>query len=135
MRPDNRVAATHQNVLQSHSSMAATGLAYGMIQTNGQPVVYPPPHNNNSGSAPTYHSLQTPYGIPNMPNGSIAGPRQSGSRQYCSYLTYLEQLDKKRGRLFEGFDDIVKRFREVHPRTRYEDGVRRSEIANIDLTG
>jgi hypothetical protein len=53
----------------------------------------------------------------------------------CNYLEYLEQLDKKRGRLFEECDDIVKRFREVHPRTRYEDGVRRSEIANIDLTG
>jgi hypothetical protein len=49
-------------------------------------------------------------------------------------LENLEQLDKLRRSYFEGFDGIVKQFREVLPQTQDEDSTKRSEVASIDLT-
>jgi len=49
-------------------------------------------------------------------------------------LKDFERLDKKRDFCFEGFDDIVKQFREACSPTRSEEGTRNGEIASIDLT-
>jgi hypothetical protein len=48
-------------------------------------------------------------------------------------LENLEQLDKKRRSYFEGFDNIVKQFREVLPQTQDEESTKRIEVASIDM--
>jgi hypothetical protein len=49
-------------------------------------------------------------------------------------LENLEQLEKKRRDYFEGFDNIVKQFRENLSQTQDEESTKRSEVASIDLT-
>jgi hypothetical protein len=82
---------------------------------------------NHLASDPVFvQALQSLY------DGMTAVERERISHDH---LDDLEQLDKSRDFCFEGFDDIVKQFREACPPRQGEEGIRKSVIASIDLAG